>query len=403
MASDNWWSSHWAFEPVANTNYFRIRNRHLADQYLHVEEGPLKSSATEADWWSSHWEKIEVAEDDPVAFAVAEHWNDARFPYEPRGVNLSGGGFELNRLSIGRYEVTFNGLGSSGRSWNAQVNAKSGSSNASLTIPMAVCRLEDVVVNADVSVQVACEDPATGAAKDAEFSLLVVGDDVLGGAGAPNQNAAFSLHNKTSGTRLQDYGPLSISAWNTSQIKIGARSGEFEGNVIGHRHTTMFNRPQQVVMISAWGDLSGRRCINRAMTASESDVVCFDRARGGEASKTIPHNILRTTGGRAGGHTGFAHVDGSNGVVYQAGAFNSAGKAISGRKTGTGKYTITWTGLDTSIYRSILVTPAGGTTGQHCTHWLVSDSPSTVVDVACFNLDGKLADASPAFQILVIK
>jgi subtilisin family serine protease len=50
-----WWTSMWAFEPVAGTPYFRIRNR-WTGHYLHAEYGSLQAGTVLSGWQSAHWE-----------------------------------------------------------------------------------------------------------------------------------------------------------------------------------------------------------------------------------------------------------------------------------------------------------------------------------------------------------
>ena len=64
-----YWTSHWIFEPVANTNFVRIRHRFREDQYLQFENGPLESSSVPAGYWTSHWEIIR----EPTVAATASY------------------------------------------------------------------------------------------------------------------------------------------------------------------------------------------------------------------------------------------------------------------------------------------------------------------------------------------
>jgi subtilisin family serine protease len=50
-----WWTAQWHMEPVAGTQYYRIRNRYTG-AYLHAENGPVQAGSVLSGWLSAHWE-----------------------------------------------------------------------------------------------------------------------------------------------------------------------------------------------------------------------------------------------------------------------------------------------------------------------------------------------------------
>jgi subtilisin family serine protease len=50
-----WWSAQWVMEPVAGTQFYRIRNRYTS-AYLHAENGPVQAGTILSGWLSAQWE-----------------------------------------------------------------------------------------------------------------------------------------------------------------------------------------------------------------------------------------------------------------------------------------------------------------------------------------------------------
>ncbi len=49
-----WWSAQWVLEPVAGTQYYRIRNRYTS-AYLHAEYGTLQAGSIQSGWHTAQW------------------------------------------------------------------------------------------------------------------------------------------------------------------------------------------------------------------------------------------------------------------------------------------------------------------------------------------------------------
>jgi hypothetical protein len=60
-AQPGWFSADWIFEPVADGNYVRIKNR-FTGAYIHQQNGRLEAGAMQRDWQSAMWQ-TEPADD----------------------------------------------------------------------------------------------------------------------------------------------------------------------------------------------------------------------------------------------------------------------------------------------------------------------------------------------------
>jgi subtilisin family serine protease len=49
-----WWSAQWVLEPVAGTQFYRIRNRYT-NAYLHAEYGTLQAGSIQSGWHTAQW------------------------------------------------------------------------------------------------------------------------------------------------------------------------------------------------------------------------------------------------------------------------------------------------------------------------------------------------------------
>ncbi len=54
-APAGWWSAQWIVEPVAGTNFYRIKNRWKPDLFLNNETRSLQTSPIQQGWWSAMW------------------------------------------------------------------------------------------------------------------------------------------------------------------------------------------------------------------------------------------------------------------------------------------------------------------------------------------------------------
>jgi hypothetical protein len=54
-APTGWWSAQWVVEPIAGTNFYRIKNRWKPDLFLNNETRSLQTSPIQEGWWSAQW------------------------------------------------------------------------------------------------------------------------------------------------------------------------------------------------------------------------------------------------------------------------------------------------------------------------------------------------------------
>jgi uncharacterized protein YjdB len=334
-----------------------------------------------------------------VAMAYA-YANQSTTPvYTPPGAHLAGGTMQVTRTAVGQYTVVFNGLGLGaggfGSSFTVQVSGNSTDLLANLTVPTALCNLSSLNVNAPVTATVRCEDPATGADKDARFRVLVVGDNAVAGTGAPSQQGAFSAHTNTGQPAGSPYTPSTAFAWNSAN---GAMSVNFQGgSLFTHTHGLSIQSPSQGRLASGLG--TGNVCYPQAQTATTTTVRCLNRAG---AAVNTPHLVMAAYAGRPGKVAGYAHVDAANGAVFTAGSFNSTGGAITATRVSPGKFQVSFAGLNPAGQVGIIANVQGGAGWFACNHFLAGTNP-LIVEVACFNPAGAFADPTPAFSVFVVE
>lgn len=329
------------------------------------------------------------------AFAIAVASDPSNPSYSPGGTNTSGGTILASRTGVGLYTVTFNGIGTNGgvgSRFTVLVGGRSANPNVSLAAPTAVCNGTFANVQQPLRINVRCEDPVSGAPKDAPFRVLVVGDNSLGATGQP---FAYSLHdNLTGGT----YPPKFFFSFNPGGGPIlivpGANGGAFGGFQISHQQGVTFGN-RTAVMTSAFDGTSGLACTVQSTTPTASDVVCFSR----NGPVNAVHALLSTSGGRPGLPAGHAFVGGT-GAFQETFSF-STGTSMTVSRTDVGRYTVVFVGMNGSGRETgLLVSPWGMGAWAHCNHFLISNNPMTV-DVACFNSSGAFADTQ--FGLLVLQ
>ena len=310
------------------------------------------------------------------------------------GINSAGLANTIARTAVGRYTVSFPdiGVGTIGRRFTFSVNAMSGSANIALGAPTAMCHLFSVGNTTPVTAQVRCEDPVTGAAKDAVFRAMVIGELALEGA------HTFSMH--TAGNAVP-YAPDAAYSFNTANaaMLITPNSAPGEWNNAQVRHNQSVAIPSQLAFSQVITSQAGRTCYVRNNIGNSPfiDNLCFDRVAG---VVDVMQQSLRLTAGRSGQIYGAILMDASNGA---GGGFVSSGTIASSR-TGVGKYTVTFSGINaTTGTFGIVADPWGGNDWAHCTHFVTNTNPLTI-DVACFNKLGAFSNAGlGGVQLLVLR
>ena len=312
------------------------------------------------------------------------------------GINSAGQGNPITRTAVGRYTVTFPDLGPAaiGRHFSFHVNSMSVSPNATISAPTAMCHLVSVSNATPVSMSVRCEDPITGAAKDAVFRGMVIGEWAL------DATHAFTMH---TAVPAGVYAPDVAYSFNTANaaMSINPNSAPGEWNDALVRHNQGVVVTSQLSFTQVISAVAGRACYVRNNIGSSAAIenLCFDRATG---IVNVAHQTLRLTSGRQGQIWGTAMIDAATGTSTGQGTTSSGGIATA--RTGAGKYTVTFSGLNaTTGTLGIVANGWGGNDFVYCSHFVRLANPLTV-DIACFDKFGAFSsDQLSGVQLLVLR
>ncbi len=333
-----------------------------------------------------------------VAFAYAYANQSTTSTYTPAGINLAGGMMTVTRTAVGTYTVAFGGLGVGtggfGNAFTAIVDGNSAFFLANLTAPTALCNLSQLNANQPLTATVHCEDPVTGLDTDSRFRVLVVGDDALGGSGAPGRQSAFSGHTNTAQAVGVPYTPNPVFSWNSggSPMSITWQGG----GLITHNHGIAIQNPGQGRLATGFGP--GVVCYPLSRTvATETTVRCLNRS----GPVNAVHTLMTAFQGRPGHAAGYTYVDPNVGVSI-SGSYNSGGGPIGFQKVGIGKYQITFEGMSFTGQIGIATSIQGAAAWFACNHFLAGSDP-VIIEVACFNEFGNFADPEPAFSVFVVE
>ncbi len=325
------------------------------------------------------------------AFAVVSANQPTATTYTS-GVNSAGQANNIVRTGVGRYTISFPDLGTNtiGRSFMFMVNAASGAPNATLSAAVNKCHVLGATSNTPVTLQVRCEDPATGADRDAPFRALAIGESALGGI------HGFTTH--TFGLTTP-YAPSALFSFNSANapmtITPNALPGSFNNVLTSHEQGIAV--PTQMTFAQIVTNVSAQTCITRNQQGGTfTDILCFERDTPVDAT----HQVLRLSEGRPGQIAAgaiWAADDPGN-----AQGFTSSGPTVI-TNTGTGKYTVSFPGLSaTNGTFGVIASPWSTNEYLHCTHHVVSSSPITI-DVACVSATGAFAQSASAIQLLVLR
>ena len=306
-------------------------------------------------------------------------------------LNTAGAPITLTHTATGVYAATFAGLGeAAGQKSNVQVVAYGGASQR--------CNLaSSATTGSDLRADVRCFDIATGAPVDTRYDVFVTGQTALQGRSAFVVASSLSTANY--------YAPAATTYTSTRAGVRISRSGTGAYTVtLGGLARGATDGPE-TIQITAIGT-TAQYCTNGSWGTSGADlsvsVACF--ASGGTPADA-PFSLLMVERGRTGQRTGFAWTnDATTTVAYapSAGyALNSSGGAISSLRTGTGAYTVTFTGLSrtTALGETMLVTAYGGVNVScNVAGW---SYPGAFVNVRCYDATGAAVDSR--FTILWVE
>jgi probable HAF family extracellular repeat protein len=321
-----------------------------------------------------------------MAYAWANQPTTASYtPPTQYWYHAGGGTIGVTRQSTGAYDVAFGSLpgwGNNGLSSAVAITAY-GSSRIS-------CSLASYASSPTTAVAtVACYDVVTKLSADSRFTILLVGNESVpapsafvfsgGSAPVPTTNAAWTW---TSGSK-----PISVTH--------GAGAGVY--NVL----LGSGNNPKTAKLVTGAGGAT--RCNNSQAISGGLRVRCYDTT-GAPADQRFW--VIQVGGGVPGRRIGYALADQPTSAAYTPSAvssFNSSGRAITARRSGPGRYTMTFAGLQklaghtetvqaTSV-RTVLRTCNVVSWGN----WRAA----LRVFVECRNAAGQLADTR--YQVLVIE
>ncbi len=309
--------------------------------------------------------------DQPVA---ARYTPDPAFTY-----NAAGEAVEITRSATGAYRVSFGGMGDVGDGrGHVQVSAV-GDAPVHCTVASWT----------DDDVDVRCFD-TSGAATDTRFALLYLKPE------AGTAGMAFAWSNEATPVRYTPPGGYSFNA--------GGGAITIARNAAG-RYAVVFDGMGSVgvdaghVQATGYGD-GPERCTAENWEGTDVFVACFDAA-GTAADALFTVLYLRAEAGTEG--LAYAWADQPAEASYAPDArrvFNAGGGAVSVSRSGTGRYTLLFGGMDgvgANGGGHVQVTAFGGAS-RFCNvvRWGPADA-----DVACFDAAGAPRDAR--FTLLLLK
>ena len=332
------------------------------------------------------------ANDRRLGYALAEQASAAA-PYAPDPAyrfSSSGGAITVTRDSTGWYTVRFAGLGRQlGQRDNVQVTAYG-------TPPGIHCKLLSwPTEGADLLVPVHCHD-ATGAARDALFTLLVSGArayDLTTPLGfAERLPATVNLIQDTSQTSFN-----SVTAHITyGKGAIGVYNFVFPG-------FETFAGPRSMQATAVNGSADRCRVQNYDLV---NDVLQAGCAKGDGTANDGRVSVLWFTRGRLGHRYGYASMNGvvlPNPPADAAFTANSTGGTVTSHRLGVGNWTVTFAGLARPAGATEIVIVSAFKDFDHtCTllSWASAGADLTVT-LQCFDAGGTPFDGR--FSVLIVE
>lgn len=311
--------------------------------------------------------------------------------------SLSNGSVVVQRLSLGRYDVTFPGQATlAGRSTNVQVSGF-GSVNADF------CKVEGWRnAGLDLVATVRCFREL--ASVDGEFTIVMLGDGVLPG------RFAFGYYN--SGLAAD---ALYSSSGITPTVAPGSQ-GLYTVSFPGLERPALSSA--EVVAVTAGGAAANRCAFGsdaNTLIGITAPVWCHSGASAAVGVPVAsPFSFLLFEKGRPGLRAGLAATTGFEdkpiGTVSTLGdsaSRNSSGLGVTVRHVSTGNFAVTFAGLGgTDVRLGVHVTSAS-LNGDHCkvAGWQsvlgAGGQQDLVVNVACFETDGTPEDQG--FRLMVVQ
>jgi hypothetical protein len=286
--------------------------------------------------------------------------------------NRSGGAITLTKPAgtTGRYIATFRGLSAllGGRS---TVHVTGFGTNKTYCKPVTGYLVSD-------KVEVRCYKGGTGTAVNAAFSLLVTRDYA---------DRAFALAHQPTAT---GYSPKAQASWNPAGT---IQVNRMEKGVYEVIFTNLRSAPQLPAHAQVNAVGSGKAHCTLSEWGGEPDlyvhVSCYTPAGALVDSK---FSVLFT---KPADHLAYAWADQPTTASYSPAAFgtwNPSGGRVAITRSGVGKYTVWWVGVDPEILGrgNVQVTAVAYGAGTQCK---VTGQGTETAQVQCFAPNGTLVDS----------
>jgi hypothetical protein len=329
-------------------------------------------------------EITKMANNERLAYAVANQ-STLTTEYDAAAAtsyNASGGPVKILRTAVGRYRVRFTRLQGAGALQNMLVSPIQ-SPNVNCVgngLGLATGSLRDL------DAQVMCRNVQTGVDADAQFSIVVLGDQSVTGPFAMYAvNPGFSggFYAWTSAGQPQSAAP----SGNTAAVKYGLPIATGDAYLA---FATPYFATDVCRSTNRAGDLASFQCRNTADLATTTGF----------------YSVLIGQG-RAGKRFGMVWNDQPAQASYvptHAWAKNSANGLISISRTGTGVYAVTFGSLGSSLKVGVIVTSVGSATDAYrlCNLTTLGNAGGNLTStVTCRAGNGNAADSQ--FYLLVVE
>lgn len=370
---------------LSDLNDLRTSNEILVERAIAINSaGQIAAFGSRPGQGPGHALLLDPVQLNRFAYALAS--SPTAGDYTPGlAYNSSGGAISIIRENTGRYDVFFEALpgGVAGLSSAVAVTTV-GSSTASCSVGGYTATMTRTTV------VVVCVDTVTGAQIDSPYTVLVLGNRGVGGP------SSFAM----TGGRAPVPPINPATSWTTGDQPMSAVRRAGAGDYLVDLGTG--ESPAGARLVTATGG-AGKRCDYVQPTSSGMEVKCYG-ANGAAADE--PFSVLQLGGARLGRRFGFAVANQASTPSYvpiPSTAFNSSGGAISASRSSTGRYQMTFAGLQTLAgHGENVQATAMGAVLRTCNvvSWGNAGN-GLAISIECRDGAGNLADTR--YQVMVIE
>jgi hypothetical protein len=327
---------------------------------------------------------------DRFAYALADQPAAAEYHTFP-GSSHSGAAapIRITRSATGRYRVLFENLPASGAGLATSV-AVTAVAAASIS-----CSAGDVMPMAgSTAVDVVCWDHALARTADAQFSILLVGND-----GLPPPSAFLASGGNSSLPALDPTRSWTSGRWAQSVTASAAAGSYLVNHGVG-------NAPVSAKLVTARGTTGGERCNDANLISGGLEVRCYDRT-GAQAHGQF--NAVQVASGKPGRRFGVAFVyqpASPTSLPHPEASYSSAQQPMTVTRASLGRTTVELVGLQKpqpDAAENVQVTALSTLSAQPVTCNLVGTTSTATalrVDVEC-RRGTALVDAR--YQVVVVE